>query len=404
MTPTLTLNKDQARRFLIRYQHLSDAEGLRGTNGVETYMSQMGCIQYDPLNMLARNADLVLQARVRDYRPEMLFSLLYEKRSLIDGWDKMMSIYPATDWPYFRRVRVRRGAETIATLGHRRQTEALSHTDSCLAALSEAGAQMPKGIKLGAAEPGSWGHRNLSSVALDYLFHVGKVGVSTKKNVNKVYDLIERLLPAEILAHPEPFATEHDFLKWYVYRRIGSIGLLWNKNGGGWLASFLGNKKERQQLLDELLSEGSIRCVAVEGVTEPFYIRTKDVDLLDCDDQTLAAVRFIAPLDNLIWDRAMLSTLFDFDYTWEVYVPAAKRKFGYYVLPVLHGERFIGRFEPEKSSTHMRIKNWWWEDGVEIDTELIERILREMERLAACFHKTEGVCESVAKIIKGTSA
>ena len=392
--------KEDARNFLIRYQNLNNSNLLLGVSGILDYIKKVGCIQYDPLNIVARNADLVLQSRIRDYKPEMLEQLLYKDRLLIDGWDKMMSIYLREDWAFFHFVREERGKEAIEILQHRNSSEALLHTTQILELIAQNGAMLPKQIKIGSADSGRWGHRNLSSAALDYLFHIGKVGVAKKVNVIKVYDLIENLLPGEILSQPNPFKSEYDFTKWYIYRRLGSVGMLWNKNGGGWIATLMGDKKLRQYILDEYISDGLVQCVEIDGITEKFYVRTEDMHLFDVKNPIETdKIRFIAPLDNLLWERGMLSKVFDFNYTWEVYIPAEKRKFGYYVLPVLYGNRFIARFEPEKSKTHIKIKNWWWENDVSVSNTLIECILCEMERFSVCFNKNEGVHKSVSEII-----
>ena len=179
------------------------------------------------------------------------------------------------------------------------------------------------------------------------------------------------------------------------------MGMLWNKNGGGWLGQYLQEKNLRQRILDEYVADGSIQCVEIEGISDKFYIRTKDAFLFDTNSSTISEpIRFIAPLDNLLWDRGMLSKLFDFDYSWEVYVPVTKRKYGYYVIPVLYGKRFIARFEPQKSNSHIQIKNWWWEKGVSVSNDMIDLIIQEMERLAACLNKKEGVHKSINTILR----
>jgi len=394
----MKISKDDARCFLITYQHLTESQSLSGVDGILGYIKKAGCIQYDPLNIIGRNADLVLQSRIIDYKPEMLEQLLYKDRLLVDGWDKMMSIYSSEDWPYFHFVRKKNGVDTVPVLKHRNSEDALLYTDVVLDALAKNGPMLPKQIQLGAAGTGRWGHRNLSSAAMDYLYHIGKIGVYKKAGVTKIYDLIENLLPDDILKQPSPFKSEYEFMKWYVYRRLGSIGMLWNKNGGGWLATLMPDKKLRQRILDEYVADGLVQCIEVDGITEKFYIRSIDMHFFDYP--TSETMRFIAPLDNLIWERDMLSKVFDFKYTWEVYVPASKRKFGYYVIPVLFKNRFIARFEPENSKTHIKIKNWWWEKDVSISTEIIDLSLREMERLATCFDKKDGVHESTCSIIK----
>jgi len=395
------IGKEDARNFLVVYQNLDASQSLSGVDGVLEYMRKVRCIQYDPLNIIGRNTDLVLQSRVIDYKPEMLEQLLYKDRLLIDGWDKMMSVYPVEDWPFFGYTRKQRGLETINMLKHRNSEEALHYTGTILKALSENGPMLPKQIQTASAEAGRWGHRNLSSAAMDYLFHIGKVGVFTKKNVTKVYDLIENLIPGSFLNQANPFISERDFMKWYVYRRIGSVGMLWNKNGGGWLATLMPDKENRQCILDEYVKDDLVQCVEVDGIKERFYIRSKDVGLLEqVNSSRLEVIRFIAPLDNILWERSMLSKVFEFDYTWEVYIPVAKRKYGYYVIPVLYGNRFIARFEPEKSKTQFKIKNWWWEQNVHVSNGIIDLVLQEMERMAVSFNKKDGLHKSTYSILK----
>jgi len=395
----MKITKEEACKFLVRYQGLTDGQYLSGKEGILEFIRKVGCIQYDPLNIIGRNTDLVLQSRITDYRPEMLEQLLYKDRLLIDGWDKMMSVYTREDWPYFRRTRELNGHGAIATLHYRNSADALNHIDKVLESLAQNGPMQPKQIPIGSVEPGRWGHRNLSSATMDYLWTTGKLGVSKKIGVNKVYDLIENLLPADILNQPDPFESEYDFIKWYVYRRIGSVGMLWNRSGGGWLGTLLEDRDTRQRALDELVADGVVERVEVEGIPDVFYARSKDMHLFHSNDSTSEAIRFLAPLDNMLWDRDMLSKLFGFTYTWEVYVPVAKRKYGYYVIPVLCGNRFIARFEPQKSNTHVQIKNWWWEKDISISKDLIEQILKEMERFAACLHKKDGVHESTLAIM-----
>lgn len=224
-----------------------------------------------------------------------------------------------------------------------------------------------KAERTGQAGKGSWGHRNLSGAAMDYLFNTGEIGIRGKKGTQRVYDLIGNLLPDVLLQSPEPFPDDRAFVNWYVERRVGSVGLLWARNGGGWLGHYLSDKTLRTSVLAELAVEGRLKTISVEGVTEPFYIRSQDAGLLtntlEMPNHGKTGARVLAPLDNLLWDRDMIARLFDFHYSWEVYVPAEKRKYGYYVLPVLYGDHFVARFEtePQRGKAPLTIKNWWWE-------------------------------------------
>jgi len=382
----MKITKEQARNFLVVYHHLTSNTALAGKDGVLQFFKRVHSIQYDPLNVVGRNADLVLQSRVIDYREKMLHELLYADRLLTDGWDKMMGIYHRDDWVYFGCVRAAMVKSVTDTLQSRGSLDALNNLDEVLTHLAQNGASAPKDIKLGRMSGGTWGHKSLAGAALDYLWHSGKVGVYTKINANKTYDLIEKLMPIEILDAPDPFSTDGEFMKWYLLRRIGSIGLLWNKTSSGWLGECLGNRATRKQFLDELVCEGSLQEVEIEGISAKFYTKTENLPLFS-QEVGEKAVRFIAPLDNFIWDRDMIAAIFGFQYGWEVYVPPAKRKYGYYVLPVLYGNRFVARFEAEKHKTDLTIKNWWWEDGVKPTKEIETAVKSEMHRFAACFGK-----------------
>lgn len=399
----MKISIEEARRFLVRYHGLDDANIFSGEQGILNYIKRVGCIQYDPLNMVGRNADLVLQSRIKGYKSDMLEKLLYSDRSLIDGWDKMMAIYLVEDWPFFHRLRARKEIEVKATLKYRKSLDALKLTEEIHKLIEERGPLQATHIKLGEHEKqGRWGHGRLSSAALDYMFNIGELGVYAKKNNHKIYDLIERLLPSELLECDDSFASDHDFYKWYFKRRVGSVGMLWARNGGGWLGQFLSDKSLRDSIISELVEEKSLKTISVEGIDKVFYIRSEDVEILNSSaEEGQRSARFLAPLDNLLWDRDMTKKIFDFDYSWEVYVPAEKRKYGYYVLPVLYGNQIVARFEPEKQRGNdpLEIKNWWWEEGISVTKEMEKAVQKTLKDFCE-YLGAEGVSKDSLKRMK----
>lgn len=375
-------SKDEARRMLCRYHNLDGAEALCGKEGVEKIMQRIHSIQYDPLSVVARNADLVLQARVDHYSEAILYDLLYREHKLIDGFDKEMCIYDAKDFARFQFVRNEYEKHAPSIFQYRNQTGALDILDDVRDFVEKHGRTGTKDLSIGEVRENRWRYKKLSSAALDYLFNTGVLTVTDKRGTQKYFDLTERVIDSENLSCDENMTVE-EFLEWYVERRIQSVGFLWNKSGGAWQGRFLSEKELRSSALQRLVEKNRIEEIQIEGIKEPFYISKKCKKYMK-NQEANSYVRFIAPLDNIMWDRQMLEMLFGFTYRWEVYTPVEKRKYGYYVLPVLYNGQFIARFEAEpiQKAGEFRIKNWWWEPKIEPTDEMREMVVNEMARFA----------------------
>jgi uncharacterized protein YcaQ len=215
----------------------------------------------------------------------------------------------------------------------------------------------------------------LAKVALDNMHYLGELIIHGKVHTRKVYDLASRHIPEELLTAPDLHRTKEEYHDWHVLRRIGGIGLLWNRSGMAWSGihgtdnKYGAGSQERAATLKRLSAQGRVVEVHVENMTTPLYMRSQDRAELDTameSDDRLPRAAIIAPLDNLLWDRDLIEQLFDFKYRWEVYKPVVEREYGYYVLPVLYADRFIARFEPGRGQDNksLVIKNWWWESGV----------------------------------------
>jgi uncharacterized protein YcaQ len=377
--PDLTITQRQARRYILAHQALWPPYELQGKSGILSYIRRVGCIQFDPLDIVGQNPELVLQARVADFRPNMLTQLLYEDRKLVDGWDKNMSIYPVEDWPYFRRNRAK------ARQHPGKSPEAVrAALPQVRKALEDAGPLSSIDLELDRKVKWSWAPTRLARATLQSMYNWGELIVHHKVHTRKVYDFAAKYIPAEILEAPEPNPTESEYHDWYVLRRIGSVGLLWNRATSAWLGMGKIKSKERTAALARLQKRGEVIPVRIEGLKPRFYLRRSDeprfraVLAQDADAEPSYRAAIIAPLDNLIWDRRLALELFGFEYVWEVYKPAAERRYGYYVLPILYGDRFIARFEPSRETDDdvLRIEHWWWEPNVE-RTETMLTALRE---------------------------
>lgn len=373
-----TISKKQARQFILSKQGLIGAHRFTGKDGAYAYVRQAGCIQYDPVDVCGKNAELTLQSRVKGFKKKMLHDLLYKDRKLVDYADKELSIWPAEDWPYFSsyRDRSRKLGRTFRGLKPL-EKKAIEY-------IRENGPVSSDSLPIEGEIfwhssmhwSGNWqGKSQAARSVLEQLYTDGELVIHHKKGSRKFYDLAERYLSEEILNADNPCKDEDEFTAWRVLRRIGAAGLLWDKNS----TSFLGidiNAEKRKAVLEQLMKEGRIIPVNVEGIKQVFYYRSEDDDLMQSVIEGNADLKprmsFIAPLDPLMWDKALILALWDYQYSWEIYTPAVKRKYGYYVLPVIFGDSFVGRIEaiPDRKTGVLEVKNIWWEPGIRVTKKL----------------------------------
>jgi uncharacterized protein YcaQ len=363
------------------HQRLWPPRKLRGKAGILEFIRHVGCIQFDPINIVGRNPDLVLQSRIKEYRPAMLEELLYSNRQLLDGWDKVSSIILTEDWPYFSRHR-----ERMREQHGDPSNPPMEIAPMILDAICERGPLSSIDFKHSDRVDWSWGHQSrLAKASLDVLYAMGEVLVHSRVGSRRVFDLTDRLISPELISTPDPNKTVEDYQEWHMLRRIGGLGLANPGASEFWLA-MLGVKGDvLRSMLVRLVERGELVALAVEGVpNRTFFIRSKDLSTMELartKRAPKARAALIGALDNALWDRNMLRWIFDFEYVWEVYKPVRERKYGYYVLPVLYGDRFVARVDPvfDRKERELTLKNWWWEDGVQPDDRMNLALVTCME-------------------------
>lgn len=392
--PSLRLSKGEARRFLLAHQRLWPPRRLQGKDGILEYVRQVGSIQFDPINVVGRNPDLVLQSRTRRYQPGLLEELLYGERRLVEVWDKAASIILTSDWPRFARHRERMRREYGSP-----SNPQMKAAPQVIEAIRDRGPLSSIDFKHQDRIRSDWGiPTTLARAALEILHAMGELVVDHRVGTRRAFDLTERLLPADLVSAPDPI-DDSDYRAWQVLRRIGGLGLASPTASEYWLVRDQMKSRERQAILNRLVEAGELVAVAVEGLPDQrFFLRQADLPTLEAvrsKRPSQPKASFIAPLDNLMWQRDLLRLIFDFDYIWEVYKPAAQRKYGYYVLPVLYGDRFVARFDPkfDRTSGELTIANWWWEDGVRVDDRMSAALVvcvREFMRYLGAVHIRSG--------------
>jgi len=383
--PTINLTRLQARRFLLAHQSLWPPRKLKGKQGVIEFIRSVGTIQFDPINVVGRNADLVLQSRIRGYKPEMLREALYEDRRLLDGFDKVASIYETADWPYFKRRRDRMRAE------HGQPSNpAMKIADEVIEAIREGGPKSSIDFKSGETIKWNWGvNTSLPRACLEILYAMGDVVVHDRIGTRRYFELAERALPRDVFTAADPNVSTDDYRDWHVLRRVGGLGIANPAAGDWWLGLNQVKTPQRNLAINRLVDRGKLTVVEIEDIPgRTFLIRAEDMPTLDRVRRgrpPKARAAFIGALDNLMWDRNMLRWVFDFDYTWEVYKPAAQRQYGYYVLPVLYGDRFVARMDPsfDRERRELTINNWWWEDGIEVSDEMQSALVGRLKEFMA---------------------
>ena len=386
----LTLTNKQARQFILLKHGLLGAHKFIGKQGALEFVRQAGCIQFDPVDSCGKNAELTLQSRVKNFTKQTLSELLYTDRSLVDFPDKNLSIFPTEDWPYFQRYR------QAAKDGGRNFPELEELEKQAIEYIRINGAVSSDDLPIQGSIhwhssihwSGVWnGNTNAARAVLEQLYSTGVLIIHHKNGSRKYYDLADKYLPAQLLDSPDPLPDDFAHKKWRVLRRIGAVGLLWNRPSDAWLNIWDMKSLERIQIFKELLSEGKILAVQVEGISAELYYRAEDHPLLETvleNRDYKPRCEFLAPLDCFLWDRKLIKALFGFEYSWEIYTPASKRKYGFYVLPILYGDRFAGRIEAvcQSKTNVLLIKNIWYEDGVRQTKKLLSEIDKTLKRFA----------------------
>ena len=376
----ITLTNRQARRFLLRKNGLLGGHIFRGKAGALAYVRQAGCVQFDPIDVCGRNADLTLNARVGGYRKQILDDLLYRDRALIDYFDKQLAILPTENWPYFARMR------DYWTRSSRSREQVDAAVQRVLDELDARGPLSSRDVDLEGRADWYWSDTRLSRAVLETLYFRGELVVHHKEGTNKVYARARDCLPPELLSAPDPIPDDAEHVKWRVARRVGAIGLLWNKPSDAFLGLDL-KAPARIAAFAALEQDGTILPVQVEGIAQPLYCLAADLPLMDevrSGHAYAPRTEFLAPLDCMLWDRNLIEALFGFAYRWEIYTPAAQRKYGYYTLPILRGDQLVGRIEPvcERKTRTLNVKNIWLEPNARSTPALTRGIEEAAQRLA----------------------
>jgi uncharacterized protein YcaQ len=350
---------EAARRFLVARHFLASARSIAGgLEGVLEVFRKFGSIQFDPIAVAGRNHDLVLHARVAGYEPAWC-DALFERREIFEATNKALSFVPTSEFPWFRHVMGRKGPRFHAAA----LVENATVAERVLERIRAEGPLSSRDFERESGPTKDWFGmpENAVRAVLEAYTVTGVIGLARRDGNLRYYDLLERLLPAEVLAREVP---EREQLRHKLLSRYRAHGLLGAGGAGGTFAR-IANPPERNELRKELVELGALVPVDVEGVRGKRLVLAEELALLQAPPEPTPSVAFIAPFDSLLWDTALLASMFDFDYVWEGFFKPEKRRWGYYVLPISFGDRLVGRIEPriDRDRARVELLGVWWEDG-----------------------------------------
>jgi uncharacterized protein len=369
----LSITIETARRFILGKQGLWPGRRWRGIEGTEQAMRAVEYLQLDPLHILARSQDIALHSRVLDYTPGMWEDLAYQQRKFFD-WGGWLAVRPMDELPHWRVVmrRERDGDSGDSRIGRmaREHAEAI---DEMRAILRERGTVSNRDFEMASrTRTQSYRGRKDSALALYYLWRIGEVMTHHRERFERVYALTETVAPAHLIRESDQAEAD----RFLIRKEVSFFGLAPLRRTADAFHGRGEPDRAAKQLLGAMVAEGDLIEVQVEGWKTVHYALGSDAEVLaevsagrvpqawtPLETTTTEEVVFLAPLDH-VSARGRAKVLFGFDYVWEVYKPEHQRRFGYYTLPIVWGDRLVARFDSklDRTTSTFVILGLWLED------------------------------------------
>jgi uncharacterized protein len=387
-----TVPADLARRLFLGGQGLLDDPRQAATPAaIQARIEAMGFVQVDSINVVERAHHLILASRFDGYRPPHLDRLLERDRSLFENWTHDASAIPTRWFPFWRVRFARYRGHNRAWWQARLGGDPERILGQVLARVAKEGPLMAKDFAPESnAGSGSWWGWRPEKAALEHLWRTGKLAISARVHFHKVYDLTERVFP-EAMALPVPSAREH--LDWACRTALERLGVATpGEIAGFWRALEIA---EAAAWCEAAAARGEIEPVLAESVsgggTDEEDARPRRAFAFPGWAEKAAALpappprlRLLAPFEPILRDRKRTRRLFGFDYRFEAFVPGHARQHGYYILPLLEGDRLVGRVDPklDRKAGRLTIREVWWEKGVRPGTGRKAALEAAVARLA----------------------
>jgi uncharacterized protein YcaQ len=379
---TIRLSNRDARRIFLAKQGLSGApHRALGKDGLLRLIHDIGFVQVDSIATVERAHHQILFSRNQTYRREHLAELLEKDGELFEHWTHDASIIPSAFFVYWKH-RFKWESETLRERWRKWRGEGFdAGCEETYERIASNGAVMARDLKEDGHESGGWWNWHPSKTALEVLWRQGKLAIARRENFQKVYDLTERVIPPR---HYEGDVSHAEFIDWACRSALtrlgfathGEIAAFWDlvspDEAKAWVAA------HREELSDVVIESAN------GGRPRPSYAFAGFPDNLGDIPDPPGRIRVLSPFDPLLRDRNRTERLFDFFYRIEVFVPEAKREYGYYVFPLIEGDRLMGRIDmkADRKRGSLDVRRLWLEKGIKASSGRMEKLMAELDRIA----------------------
>jgi uncharacterized protein len=377
----LISNRDARRVFLAKQGLANPPNRALTKSGLLQLIEDIGFVQVDSISTVERAHHQILFSRNQTYRREHLTELLEKDGALFEHWTHDASILPSAFFVYWKH-KFRREEASIIERWRKWRGEGFEDAfDETYERVLTGGAIMAREIKADGHVSGGWWNWHPNKTALEYHWRTGKFAIAGRSNFQKVYDLVERVIPAEF---HEPEVEHEIFVDWACRSALQRLGFATS----GEIAAFwdlltpLEAKTWVETHRDEL--EEVLIAPADGGKPRPSFALSGFLEATGDFPEAPARIRVLSPFDPTLRDRNRTERLFGFFYRIEIFVPEAKREYGYYVFPLLEGDRLIGRIDmkADRKAGTLDVKRLWLEPGVRASAGRLEKLEAELERIA----------------------
>ena len=377
------LDNQTARRVFL------DAHGLLGRPagegrgaGLAALIHRLGFVQVDSVNTMARAHDLILWSRQTAYRPEALRALNDSDRATFEHWTHDAAVIPVEFFPQWRLRFARDRARLREKWKDWHGAAFHAEIDTVLRHVSDHGAVHSAEIGEKRAEKSTgWWDWHPSKTALEYLWRTGDLAITRREGFRKFYDLTERVIPPE---HLNAHCPADRVIDWACRAALDRLGFA----TPGELAAFwaLITPLEAKTWVDAALNQGKIAQALItqaDGSARPVVLWPATLARLANLPEATPRMRVLSPFDPSLRDRKRAERLFGFSYRIEIFVPAAQRRYGYYVFPLLEGDRLVGRIDlaADRQSGTLALRALWPEAGIAWGQGRQARLMAELHRL-----------------------